>query len=308
MIRSVLAWRILEDDLVGTYHMPSSPPSTGHTSAHRVGVLLLNPGPAPRAGNSDLSVRIGDRLASRGIPVFRFDLPGLGDSSGLVPLEIHTYWQEILRGRNDAATLALVDKLKQQFGLTKVIVGGLCAATVPTLNVAGRHANAIAGAILIEPAFRLPRVNAIENVSDMATITTTFRTKVKLRKLFSPNDWLIFMAGDSRIAEMLRPLLTKIHQKLIGHSLPIDMNVPLFMHWRSSLARGTHSLVVVAEGLGNDRYVDHAIESLPTKAPGKINLIRVPNTNHILTGGHARDMVLDALEQWMAERFSCGTT
>lgn len=303
MSRGILIWRILGDDLVGTYHLPSTTQTDEYSGAHRVGVLLLNPGPAPRAGNSDLSVHIGDRLASRGIPVFRFDLPGLGDSSGSIPPEIHTYWQEILQGRNDAATLALVEKLKQQFGFEKVIVGGLCAATVPTLYVAGRYVDAIAGVILIEPAFRLPRVNAVENSQDGANFAATFRAKAKLRKLFSPSDWLIFMAGDSRVAVMLRPFLTRVHQKLVGHTLPIDMNVPLFMHWRASIVGGTHALVIVAEGLGNDRYVDRAIESLPAKAPGKINLIRVSNTNHILTSGYARDIVLDAVEQWMVERF-----
>lgn len=57
--------------------------------AGAVGVLILNAGPAPRAGNSDLSVRIGDRLAARGNSVLRFDPPGLGDSRGSVPAEMN---------------------------------------------------------------------------------------------------------------------------------------------------------------------------------------------------------------------------
>ena len=303
MSREILTWRIFDDDLVGTYHIPATVPLSGLTSANRVGVLLLNSGPAPRAGNSDLSVYISNRLASRGIHVFRFDLPGLGDSSGLTPPKYETYNQEVLRGRNDAATFALVGKLKQQFGISSVIVGGLCAATVPALRVADSHADAIAGVILMEPIFRLGENSNLDSQQADGVVVPSNRAKMKLCQVFSIQKWLIFLTGSNRIAKVLRPLLVRIQHRIVGHTLPMDTNVPLFMHWRGSLTQGTHSLVVVAEGLDNDRYVTHAMESLQANISGMITLIRIPQTNHILTSGQARDIVLNEVERWMLDHY-----
>ena len=293
MRRSVLTWRIFDDILVGTYHMPAESGING-----RIGVLLLNSGPAPRSGNSDLPVHIGDRLASRGIPVFRFDLPGLGDSSGSTPEEFNTYWKEVLRGRNDNATFALIVKIKQQFGLSGVIVGGLCAAAIPTLRVAGIHTGAIAGVILMEPAVRFGR----DSIPDsLQTGMASAINATKLRRLFSVREWLRFWTGDNHIALRLRPLrpyLVRLQLLLFGHTLYGDMNVPLFMHWKDFHTRKMNSFVAVAEGQDMDRCVAHALDSLPTKESGRITLIRVPQTNHILTSGQARDIVLNAIERW----------
>jgi pimeloyl-ACP methyl ester carboxylesterase len=291
----------MDEDLVGTYHMPAESRTDG-----RIGVLLLNSGPAPRSGNSDLPVHIGDRLASRGIPVFRFDLPGLGDSSGSTPAEFKAYWKEVLSGRNDEATLALVVKLKQQFGLSGVIVGGLCAAAVPTLRVAGSHAGAIAGVILMEPAIRFGEDNIPDSPQSNMAAASPVSGGTKLRRIFSVREWLRFLTGNNRVAKILRPLrpnLVRIQLRLFGHTLYGDMNVPLFMHWRSIHARGTPSFVAVAEGQDMDRCVTHALESLPNNKPGMITLIRIPQTNHILTSGRARDIVLDAVEQWMLDLY-----
>src|SRR5262245_60909870 len=122
--RQILAWRARGEELIGTWHVPAA----ASASAPACAVLLLNAGPAPRAGNSDLSVHLGDRLAGRGTPVFRFDFPGLGDSSGALPPDSDAYWREVQAGRNDEVTLALATRIREQFGITHIVVGGLCAA------------------------------------------------------------------------------------------------------------------------------------------------------------------------------------
>lgn len=302
MHRSILTWRILNEDLVGTYHEPAKPQIGNSHSDRRIGVLIINSGPAPRSGNSDLPVHIGDRLASLGIHVFRFDLPGLGDSSGSTPAEFNTYWREVLGGRNDDVTLALISKLKQHFVLSDIIVGGLCAAAVPALRASDSYAEKIAGLILMEPAVRygydnIPNAGQAEAVTVLPLIGAT-----KFRRFFSAREWLRFLTGNNRIARTLLPLrsfLIRIHLLLYGHTLHGDMNVPLFLKWRSIQARGTHSFVAVAQGQDMDRCVGHIMDSLPTNGTGKITLVRIPQTNHILTSGQARDIVLAAIEKWI---------
>jgi pimeloyl-ACP methyl ester carboxylesterase len=307
MRRRILTWRILEDDLVGTYHVPAESKTGESGCDRRIGVLITNSGPAPRSGNSDLPVHIGDRLASRGIHVFRFDLPGLGDSTGSTPAEFHAYWREVLGGRNDDTTLALLLKLKQQFELTDIIVGGLCAAAVPTLRASDNCPGKIAGVILMEPAVRY----GPENIPDLSKSETAYVLPLigatKLRRALSVREWLRFLTGINGVERKLRPLrsfLIRIQLLLYGHTLHGDMNVPLYLKWRSIHAKGTHSFVAVSQGQDMDRCMGLIMDSLPAKGPGTINLVRIPHTNHILTSGLARDIAVDAVEQWVASRFT----
>jgi pimeloyl-ACP methyl ester carboxylesterase len=306
MNRAIIAWRILGEDLVGTYHMPPVAQACGDIATQHIGVLLINAGSAPRAGNSDLYVHIGDRLAARGIPVFRFDLPGLGDSSGASPPDVYLFAKEVLGGRNDAATLELVRRLKQQFGISNMVIGGLCASAIPSLRAANSDYGEIVGVILMEPMLRKNWDVIPNNAQQGKVISQSLKIREKLGKALSIRDWSVFLTGKSRIAIMLRPIrpiLVNVQKLLFGHALPKDMNVSLFMDWRGCLRRGVHSFVVVAEGQGNERYVAQAMESMPTNQSGKISLISIPQTNHILTGGNARDIVLGAVEHWIVNQF-----
>ena len=308
MTRAILSWRILKEDLIGTYHVPETPGTGTSLNADGIGVLILNAGPAPRAGNSDLSVHIGDCLAACGIPVFRFDLPGLGDSTGSVPLEMQAYWRDVLRGRNDAATRELVHELRTQFGIERIVLGGLCAAVVPTLRAADHDQSGIAGVILLEPSFQIvDHGPGSPSVGIPAAPRGGIRGK--LRMSLSYREWLHFLTGANRVAAAagpLRALLLRALQRSVGHSLSRDMNVPLCMQWQSSLRRGTHSLVVVAGGLASDRDVARIMEVLHFDGPGINELVRVPHTNHIFTHGRARDAVVAAVEQWVGDRFGAG--
>lgn len=259
MVRTSLTWRILGENLVGTCHVP--------TDARSVGVLLVNAGSAPRSGNSDLSVRIGDRLALRGFPVFRFDLIGLGDSTGPTPVDVDSYRNEVLNGRNDDATVALIERIQREFGVEQVVVGGLCAAALPSVRALRGRAPP-AGFILLEPNFRVPVQEESSGVK-------------------------------SRLGAMLRSV-----SRRIGHGLPPNVNEPLVTDWLESFARGVRSLVVVSADEGTERLVARVLELVPDRAPDAVTCVRVPGTNHLFTRGTGRDGVLSALDSWMVENFS----
>jgi pimeloyl-ACP methyl ester carboxylesterase len=305
VVRSALTWRLLDEDLVGTCHLPEGP--TRNPSApprSRVGFLLLNAGPAPRAGNSDLSVHLGDRLAWHGFPVFRFDLPGLGDSSGRTPLDLDSYWSEVLEGRNDEATLALIRRIRREFGLSGVIVGGLCAAAVPALRAAARDAGAVPGVLLLEPNLRWATRSIPGRPGTDPSVAPTRGSA--LRKVLSRREWLLFLTGESWIARAAGPLrasLLRALKRSEGHTLPKGTNVPLVMRWQGSLSQGVHALVVVAEGQGTDLDMDRIIESLPARSSGAVSCVHVPDTNHLFTSGSGRDAVLLAVERWVLRCF-----
>lgn len=310
--RARLSWRILDQNLVGTYHAAKTLGPGGHSMPCRTGVLLLNAGPTPRAGNSDLSVHISDRLALHGTPVFRFDLPGLGDSSGPRPSKISAFWREVLGGRNNEFTLELVREMRRQFGIARAIVGGLCAAVVPTLHAASRANSEIAGAILLEPDFRNVAEAAPRSLGTGIDATRNQVSKKRLQRILSYREWLYILTGESRIAPVMRPLhplLLRALERTVGHCLLQDTNIPLVMQWRNCVERGMHSLVVVSEGHLSDRYVTRILDHwLPQNGPGANCLVRIPETNHILTSGNARELVVAAVEHWIRARFGVRPT
>lgn len=302
MVRTILTWRMLGERLVGTCHVPTPGRAAGLSGAPSVGILLLNPGSAPRSGNSDLSACLGDRLALRGFPVFRFDLPGLGDSSGSTPLDLDAYWSAVVDGRNDEATVALVERIRNEFGVERVVVGGLCAATLPAVRAIGRAGTAAAGLILLEPSLNLTLRKIPVGMQGFASAASPGPAAAGLGGALS----VVGLVRGGWFARATSPLRTLLHSaagRTTGRALPRDANLPLIALWRASLDKGVHSLVVVAAGHGTDRYVDRVLRSMPVRAQELVTCVRIPDTNHLFTSGAGRAGVLAAVDPWMTRNF-----
>lgn len=303
MVRTSLTWRMLGERLVGTCHVPTPGRAAGLSGAPSVGILLLNPGPAPRSGNSDLSARIGDRLALRGFPVFRFDLPGLGDSSGPTPLDVDAYWTSVVDGCNDEATLALIARIRSEFGVERIVVGGLCAATVPAVRAIGPAGSSAAGLILLEPSLLLPSRQTSARLAASASGTPPGPSATGSHSGSSvPRPE---RAGAlARVTSSLHGLLRSAAGRVFGHDMPRDANRPLITRWQEGLAQGVPSLLVVAAGHGTDRTVERVLRGMPDADLRCVTCVRAPATNHLFTRGAGSEAVLTAIEQWMTHNFS----
>lgn len=286
MMREVLTLEYEGLTLVGTRHAPLGP------RAGDVGVLLLNAGPAPRAGNSDLSAHACDRLGARGFEAVRIDLPGLGDSMGASEPDIESYWRGVLSGRNDAPTAFIVRALCEKLGLRALVVGGLCAGSVTAIRVANADPTGFAGLLLLEPEFRVPAVarprgpantpNAASAPAHPATPTPS-----------APE-------APTGFARNMRRVL----HKLGVNAFPPDANLPLIRAWVAMLEHGLPSFAAVAEGLQSDHYVKLISQQATPKERALITRVPIPGTNHILTSGDARRATIDAVEQWMVGTFA----
>lgn len=297
--------------MVGTMH---EPPAALAQPGERIAFLLLNAGPAPRAGNSDLSAHLADRLARRGIPGFRFDLPRLGDSTGPAWPDIDTFWQASQRGENDEAVTTLVNDLCIRYRLRGVLLGGLCAGAIASVRVGEALAERIAGLVLLEPNFRATaEIRNTQSAAPAAEPDTTAaptarrrRLRRTLSRILNPNELLYILTGESRYARPFRPikpLLEGILARRVGKELPPDVLMPAVMSWRRLLDQRVPSLVVLAQGLGTDRYMDRIHRSFPPVAPEILHTVAIPETNHILTAGDARRATEEALDAWVAARF-----
>lgn len=265
MSRSLMTLPFGERRLVGTAHLPEA-------GAARVGFLLLNPGPAPRSGNSDLSARLGDRVAARGGAVFRFDLPGLGDSEGELPERIPQFWREVQRGRNDGAALELGRRLRSGFGLRRLFVGGLCAGAITSMRAADADPGAFDGLLLLEPSFKLDAEFVPKVAED--PLKRALRVLAGLRPL--------------------RPLLSRC----LGEILPRDADAELVATWRRVIARRRPIFLAMASARGREHLCQRLLATTPSYRRRFLTELAVEGCNHIFTWGDSLEAVLEAATRW----------
>jgi hypothetical protein len=99
VMRHAVQLSIAAGHLFGTYH---EQPASGYRPEVRPGLVLLSFGQQPRSWVGDLGVAIADRVALAGYPAFRFDMPGLGDSPGDLPVHLEVLWRDIQTGSHQA--------------------------------------------------------------------------------------------------------------------------------------------------------------------------------------------------------------
>jgi exosortase A-associated hydrolase 1 len=129
------------ESLVGVLHRPAV-----GVAAQRVGVLIIVGGPQYRVGSHRQFVHLARALAGAGYPVLRFDVRGMGDSSGS-PTSFEQQDEDI-----DAALCALHAAVPD---LQRTVLWGLCDGASAALMYLQRRVDArIGGLALANPWVR----------------------------------------------------------------------------------------------------------------------------------------------------------
>ncbi|MCA9104787.1 MAG: alpha/beta hydrolase [Planctomycetales bacterium] len=102
------------ENLVGWFHAPTSQPSRS------TAVVMLTAGMLHHVGPMRLHVQLARRLGAAGIPSFRYDLSGIGES-----LAVAAGGPSLDRARNELG--AALDLLEAEYGLRKFVLFGLCS-------------------------------------------------------------------------------------------------------------------------------------------------------------------------------------
>lgn len=149
----------------------------------KTGILIVTGGPQYRIGSHRQFLLLARAFCAAGIPSFRFDHRGTGDSAGDFPGFEHI-------GEDIAA--AITAFLEQAPGLEKVVLWGICDAASAILLSASRDPR-VAGMVLVNPWVREPEGEA--------------RALVKHyygQRLLDPTFWRKLLSGGVDIAAALR--------------------------------------------------------------------------------------------------------
>ena len=315
-MRKALQLDVAGRRLFGTLHdHDSSSPSQARRPYQRIGVLLLSFGQQPRSWVGDLGSSIADRLGGRGYPAFRFDMPGLGDSPGDIPVHLEELWRNIQLGAHERPLLELCEELARRFSLRGLVVGGFCGGAVTALLAVTARPPLLLGVALLEPDLALARTNSPSAATPPAPMTVdSFMESVDLLwvRLRSPDSWRRLFTGKADFNFWLKlwyGLLDYLARKLttVGRrtkSLPHETNHRMYKAWH--LARRLRlPTLVISDGSPNRSkyYRAYGLQPGISDAKSALQWVEIPNTTHAMLTGGAKEAVGSHFESWVTTNF-----
>ena len=165
-----LVFALGDDALVGVLAAPAGP-------AHGTAMLVVVGGPQVRAGSHRHFVQLARHLAAQGHAVLRFDVRGMGDSSG-TPAGFEHLHEDI--------GAAVGELQRQRPEVQRVVLWGLCdGASAALLYLQQTQDRRIGGLVLLNPWVRSPETLA------RATLRHYY-----LQRLMQPGFWRKLVGGS----------------------------------------------------------------------------------------------------------------
>jgi exosortase A-associated hydrolase 1 len=260
--------------LVGVISQPDAPRATG--------VVLVVGGPQVRAGSHRHYVLLARRLARAGHAVLRFDVRGMGDSSG-APRDFLSLDEDIA-----AAIAALIQNVP---AVSNVVLWGLCDAASAALLYTGRSRDArVRGLCLVNPWVRSPVTQArtrVRHYYAQRVVQREFWAKL-LRGQVSPGA-LTELARDVRSAG--------------GPGLPAaSYQAQMAAAWHAFA--GPLLLVLSEHDLTAREFADHAGRDAAWHgALGRPRLTRcdIAQADHTFSSAAAREAMEARTQRWLQE-------
>jgi len=303
--------------LCGTFHQPAPCPESAQTrpaGAGKPGVLFLNSGFLPRSAQGDLQAQMADKIAAAGFPVFRFDLPGLGDSAGELPEDAVTFVRSVEKGFFAPYASALAARLTGIYGLEKIVVGGLCGGGISAMfGAAAARDRRVCGIILLEPIFQLVQIQEAPQQKkswaprwkhSFVLRTKAFYEELRVwilsRRLGAPlqkfySRWKA--ARKSRRPAGVRPPAQR---------LPKEANLKLIHNFERVMAAGVPMLVVTAQDPRRNGSSFDYLEYILRNGRGRVDYRKIEGTNHSFLAGTGPQAVQELTADWLQANFSAG--
>jgi len=248
-----------------------------------IGVLLVVGGPQYRVGSHRQFVLLARALASAGIPVFRFDYRGMGDSVA-EPRDFEQVSEDIR-----AAMDILIDRIRDVRG---AVLWGLCDAATANAFYAGTDRRVI-GQIALNPWVRTSEGEA-----------QAFIKYYYLKRAFSRDLWRKVLSLDFDAAAALKDFLGKLGQSR-GSGMGSDSdNRALPERVRDSQTNSKQPTLLILSGqdLTAREYENRVAESPEWRqwmASSDVTLRRLDDADHTFSRAIWRDQVAAWSRDWI---------
>jgi pimeloyl-ACP methyl ester carboxylesterase len=272
----------------GTYHRVGGQPEIEASDSNRnVGLMFLNALFHPRAANADSAVYWADSFAESGYPTFRLDLPGLGDSYGVIPNDLLRFIND---GGYSSITCSKAKELVHSFGLSGTVMFGHCAGATTAIYAAS-ESKECKGLILLDPYFNLPKA-----------LTSKLRPE------------LVHWARRSKLGALLRATYDRIREApgaFRRDALPANANHGFVSRWRKVVSNGVPILILrspepAALGssklrAGNFDYLGYILSFAVSS--NQVTIRTIEDTDHSFANRAGRAAVRQNVETWLREYF-----
>lgn len=267
------------EQLVGMLHSADSTASTG--------VLMLVGGPQYRVGSHRQFILLARYLAKAGIPTMRFDVRGMGDSTG-VPRS----FAEI-----DDDVHAAVDHFFTSCpNLRRVVLWGLCDAASAALFYAYQDER-IQGLVLLNPW-----------VFTEQGAAKTYLKHYYLQRLINPDLWRKIFSLKFDYAASLSSLwnmLKRARQPAEAEKNPkIDNNLALPIRMRESLKLFVYPVLLILSGrdLVADEFKETVLNDVEWQSlinAQRLTRLDFPEADHTFSTASWRDQVAAWTQNWI---------
>lgn len=271
------------ETLVGVLATPVAPP-------RGPAFLIIVGGPQYRAGSHRQFVQLARALASEGFPCMRFDVRGMGDSSGDArPFEALS---------DDIG--AAIDTLIQRTGPgTRVVLWGLCdGASAALLYLQQRRDARVAGLCLLNPWVR--------------SALTQAQTQVRhyyLGRLRQPDFWRKLLSG--RVAASAVTGLARSLRVAFGR--PAETAASSAGSYQDRMAEGWatfngRTLLVLSGQDFTAREFEQYARSQPRwqrlLAGSSVERLDIPEADHTFSDSHSKAQLAGLTAQWARQAFN----
>jgi pimeloyl-ACP methyl ester carboxylesterase len=246
-------------------------------------VIVMNSGILHRMGPNRLHVKIARRLSARGLPVFRFDLSGIGDSEP----------------RRDGLRYALstleevraaMDLVERECAVHRFVLMGICSGADNALRIAPLDA----------------RIVGIVPIEALTFATEGYAFDRLWRRAFLSRTWLRLIRGQLNVWGSLRtvtkqfaprpPVKEALEEAVWVLPKAADIAADLFAFTEKG---GRANLVYSVREPGWFHYRTGLKKLLaPLVASGKVTVSTIDETDHLFTPLEHQGWLLARLEEW----------
>jgi len=248
-----------------------------------IGVLLVVGGPQYRVGSHRQFVLLARALASAGIPVFRFDYRGMGDSVA-EPRDFEQISEDIR-----AAMDILIDRVRDLRG---AVLLGLCDAATANAFYAGTDRRVI-GQIALNPWVRTSEGEA-----------QAFIKHYYLQRVFNRDFWRKVLGLEFDAAAALKDFIGKLGKTRGGGSGSESDDRALPERVRDSQTSSDQPTLLILSGqdLTAREYENRVAESSEWRqwlASPDVTLRRLDDADHTFSRAVWRDQVATWSRDWI---------